>query len=229
MAELGCQLITRLGIRFVDPTLLRQALTHRSAGSDHNERLEFLGDAVLELIVSEWLFQHFDDADEGHLTRLRARLVRKETLAEVARSVRLGEALALGGGELKSGGRHRDSILADALEALLGAYYLDSGYVACASFVRRLMQPWFAQLESQPQTKDPKTRLQEWLQSRGESLPSYHVIATRGAAHDQEFEVACRVNVLGKDVKAIGRSRRGAEQQAAALALEQLLVRKGDT
>ncbi len=202
-----------------DDRLLIQALTHRSAGKDHNERLEFLGDAVLELVVTSWLYRQYPNASEGDLTRLRARLVRKESLADLARRIDLGTVIALGGGEMKSGGRHRDSILADSFEALLGAIYLDSGLSHCEALLIRLMGPRLERAEEEALTKDPKTRLQEWLQSRAMALPQYSVIETLGADHAQEFVVQCVVSARALRVSGRGNSRRKAEQQAAARAL----------
>ncbi len=223
------QLCKRLGYRFRDPALLEQALTHRSANRRrNNERLEFLGDALLSQIVSGWLFEHFPDASEGQLTRMRASLVRGPTLAEVARELLLGESLYLGGGELKSGGSRRDSILADALEAVIGAIMLDGGEEPC----RRVVLEWFNErlktVSPQSAGKDPKTRLQEWLQADQHSLPEYDVLHVRGQAPAQEFEVICRLAAFGEDFSATGPSRRKAEQRAAREALAWLGRGKDD-
>lgn len=211
-----------LPYRFARPELLGEALTHRSAGRPNNERLEFLGDAVLNFLIAEALYQRVPDADEGALSRLRAMLVRGETLAEIAGEINLGEALSMGSGELKSGGFRRRSILADALEAVIGAVYLDGGFDAC----RKLIQELFAaRLSSLPETdslKDPKTRLQEYLQARQASLPVYRLVRQEGEPHRRTFRVACEIPWLKVPVEADGRSRRAAEQEAARLALNEL-------
>ncbi|HSS64534.1 MAG TPA: ribonuclease III [Gammaproteobacteria bacterium] len=222
MSDPGRQFIGRLGYVFKDGTLLDRALTHRSAGSGHNERLEFLGDSIINFIMAEVLFRAQPDAREGQLTRLRALLVRRDTLAAVARELDLGMALKLGGGELKSGGRDRDSILADALEALVGAVYLDSGIESCRELVQRLFAEKIAQAQQRRAAKDAKTRLQERLQAKGLPLPSYEVVEVKGAPHNQEFQVFCRVASLNSPTCGTGGSRRKAEQAAARLALEQL-------
>lgn len=216
------RILTRLGVTLSDERLLSQALTHRSAGRTHNERLEFLGDAVLELVVTDWLYRVFPEAAEGDLTRLRARLVRKESLAVLAREVELGPALSLGEGELKSGGRHRDSILADGFEAVLGAVYLDRGLQCCEEMLLRLLQPHLAAAVEAADSKDPKTRLQEWLQSRSMPLPEYEVVETHGADHAREFVVDCRIAEADVSMQGLGSSRRKAEQRAAERALQQL-------
>lgn len=216
------RLVSQWAPRFARPELLERALTHRSAGGEHNERLEFLGDAVLGFLVSEELFRRFGDACEGDLTRLRARLVRESTLAGLARGGGLGEDLRLGGGELKSGGRNRDSILADALEAVIGALYLDLGVDGCREFVLGLYADLLAGCEPGHIEKDPKTRLQEWLQGRRLPLPTYAVTRVTGDAHDQIFAVVCEVQELGLFAAGEGASRRGAEQVAAEHLLAQL-------
>lgn len=207
---------------FSTPSLLAQALTHRSAGAPHNERLEFLGDAVLGLIVAEALYARWPKADEGSLTRARAELVRESALAAVARRLELGEQLVLGPGEMKSGGHRRDSILSDALEAVIGAIYLDAGYEAC----RRVVLPWFEEAVSAVPAskvgKDAKTRLQEWLQARGLPLPEYVLLEARGDEHDRMFDVACRLAQPPLQATGDGSSRRQAEQRAARSILEQL-------
>lgn len=214
--------IPGLPYRFARPELLGEALTHRSAGRPNNERLEFLGDAVLNFLIAEALYQRVPDADEGGLSRLRATLVRGETLAEIAGDLRLGEALSLGSGELKSGGFRRRSILADALEAVIGAVYLDGGFEACRELVRELFASRLASLPDTDSLKDPKTRLQEYLQSRQAALPVYHLVAEEGEPHRRTFRVACETPWLKAPVEASGRSRRAAEQEAARLALLEL-------
>jgi len=213
-----------LGYRFSDTGLLEQALTHRSAGGRHNERLEYLGDAALGFIVAEALFSAVPEADEGDLSRLRAALVNRPALAEMARGLGIPDQVRLGSGELKSGGFRRESILADALEAVLGAVYLDGGFGAVRDTVLRLYGPRLepGALPSAEDLKDPKTRLQEILQAGGRSLPAYSVDAIEGEAHRQRFTVSCRVE--GEDAPAVGRgrSRRAAEQAAASDMLERL-------
>ena len=215
-------LAARLGLEFRDAALLRTALTHRSAGAGHNERLEFLGDAVLGLVIAEALYRGRAAGDEGELSRLRASLVNERTLAAVAGEIGLGDALVLGPGELKSGGFRRESILADALEALLAAVYLDAGLEAARALVQRLLDPRLQALPSIEQLKDPKTRLQERLQAEGVALPEYTVAGVVGADHEQTFRVACRVAALGLAAEGEGRSRREAEQGAAAALLAML-------
>ncbi len=211
-----------LGHRFRDARLLEQALTHRSHSTPHNERLEFLGDGVLNCIVAAELYTRFAGLREGDLSRLRASLVREQRLHELAAGLALGDYLRLGEGELKSGGFRRPSILADALEALIGAVYLDAGFDAAREVVVRLYRPLLETLDAKGVDKDPKTRLQEWLQSRKYALPQYSVIATRGAAHDQRFEVECVVRELDLRTVGSGASRRVAEQEAARMAFERL-------
>jgi ribonuclease-3 len=213
-----------LGYRFSDESLLALALTHRSAGGRHNERLEYLGDAALSLVVAEFLYQSLPAAPEGHLSRLRASLVRRSALAPMARDLGLPRRLRLGPGELKSGGFRRDSILADALEALLGAVYLDGGLEALRPVVRRLYGERLADLPAHEALKDPKTRLQERLQARGLALPEYSVEAVAGEDHAQQFSVTCRVDALDARTAGDGRSRRAAEQAAAAEMLQLLDV-----
>lgn len=205
-----------LGHRFADRRLLATALTHRSAGRPHNERLEFLGDSLLGLIVAEALFERFAEADEGELTRLRASLVKRETLAAVAREIGLGEHIRLGEGELKSGGWRRESILANVLEALIGAAYLDAGLEAARPLVLRLFGERLRAGPRAGAAKDPKTRLQEYLQARRLPLPSYETVGVEGEAHRQRFIVRCAATGLGvAPVTACGSSRRRAEQAAA--------------
>jgi len=207
------------GHSFADPGLLARALTHRSAGAPHNERLEFLGDALLGMIVAEVLFQRWPRADEGALTRARAELVRESTLARIARRLDLGPRLKLGPGEMKSGGHRRDSILADALEAIIAAVYLDAGPDACRSVVLAWFEPELDQLVVGKVEKDPKTRLQEWLQARQHPLPSYELLGESGSDHDKIFQVRCVLSVPEVSAEGEGSSRRGAEQQAAEAVL----------
>ncbi len=215
-----------LDIRFGNEDLLERSLTHRSAGRDNNERLEFLGDAVLNFVVAEALYVRIPQATEGVLTRVRAELVRRSTLAGLARALELGPALRLGGGERKSGGRERESILSDAFEALVGAYYLDAGLDACRSWLVALLAE---RMEAALQTrtaKDPKTELQEFLQARGLPLPAYAVSEVSGAAHEQRFTVVCEVAGLARPATGTGTSRREAEQSAARQSLELLQGRQ---
>ncbi|KOR29811.1 hypothetical protein TI03_01345 [Achromatium sp. WMS1] len=216
-------LIQRLGYQFTKLELLEQALTHRSAGHTNNERLEFLGDALLGLVIAEFLFFQHPNADEGQLSRLRAKLVKKESLAVVARSIQLGEHLYLGTGELRSGGHARDSILADAMEAVFAAVYLDSNLEMTRKLILRLYAEQLQAIASGQVVKDPKTRLQELLQSRSVALPEYGILAVGGSPHEQTFQVFCHAAEYGVTTEGIGSSRRRAEQQAAELML-QLLV-----
>ena len=208
------------GHTFADSTLCRQALTHRSAGGEHNERLEFLGDSVLNCSVARLLYDAHPDADEGALSRLRATLVSGETLGKIAGELELGEHLRLGPGELKSGGFRRASILADALEAVVGAIYVDSGFDAAAAAVKRIVGTRLAELPAAESLKDAKTRLQEVLQARGLALPIYSLTATTGDPHAQSFAVTCEVPAFGLIAAGEGVSRRRAEQMAARKALE---------
>ena len=211
----------RLGYRFAYEALLRQALTHRSHGASHNERLEFLGDSVLNCAVASMLYERFGRLDEGDLSRVRANLVKQQTLYEVAQRLELGAGLLLGEGEQKSGGFRRPSILADTLEAIFGAIFLDGGFDPAQQTIRRLYKPILDTVDPNTLGKDAKTLLQEWLQSRKIPLPVYAVVATHGAAHSQLFEVECAVPKLAIQVLGSGGSRRVAEQAAAKLALEQ--------
>ena len=211
-----------LGHAFGRPELLRQALTHRSFGSPHNERLEFLGDSVLNCAVAAYLYQRFAGMKEGELSRLRASLVRQETLASIAQSLTLGDFLHLGEGELKSGGARRPSILADALEAIVGAIYVDTGFDAARAVIERLYEPAMARIDPNDAGKDPKTALQEILQGRHLPLPHYALLATRGEAHVQEFEMECVIPELGIRSTGTGGSRRIAEQQAAQRAIAEI-------
>ena len=211
----------RLGYKFASAALLRQALTHRSHGATHNERLEFLGDSVLNCAVASLLYERFGKLDEGDLSRVRANLVKQQTLFEVAQRIELATCLLLGEGEQKSGGFRRPSILADTLEALFGAILLDGGFDAAQLSIRRLYDPVLRNVDPNTLGKDAKTLLQEWLQSRKIPLPVYAVVATHGAAHNQLFEVECSVPKLSIQVLGSGGCRRAAEQAAAKLALEQ--------
>lgn len=219
---------TRLGYTFQDSGLLQQALTHRSHSSLHNERLEFLGDSILNCVVASILYERFNNLDEGDLSRLRANLVKQQSLYEIAQKLELSQFLRLGEGELKSGGFRRPSILADTLEALLGAIFLDAGFEAARGVIRAFYIPLLDTVDPRTLGKDAKTLLQEFLQSRKISLPTYNVIATHGAAHSQEFEIECLVPKLGIQVFGRGGSRRAGEQAAARLALEaaELALRK---
>ncbi|ARP37280.1 MULTISPECIES: ribonuclease III [Vibrio] len=212
----------KIGYQFNDADLIHLALTHRSAAGKHNERLEFLGDSILSFVIADDLYHRFPKVNEGDMSRMRATLVRGHTLAELGREFELGDYLKLGPGELKSGGFRRDSILADAVEAIIGAVYLDSD----TEVVRRIILSWYqSRLESiQPgvSQKDPKTRLQEFLQGRRNPLPVYTVTNIKGEAHNQEFTVECEVAGVDKPVIGKGTSRRKAEQAAAETALEQL-------
>lgn len=211
-----------LGHEFTDPELLVMALTHRSAGSKNNERLEFLGDSIINHIVADALYQRFPRAREGDLSRMRASLVKGDTLAELARELQLGEYLLLGPGERKSGGYRRSSILADTLEALAGAIVLDAGYERCRDCVLRWFGTRLDQLAAGAVDKDAKTRLQEYLQGRGNPLPEYELVAVEGDDHDQQFSVACRLSRPQLVVQGSGSSRRKAEQAAARDALQRL-------
>lgn len=221
MSQTG-RLEAALGHSFGNAGLLRQALTHRSHSSPHNERLEFLGDSVLDCAVAALLYRKFVDLREGDLSRQRANLVRQEALAQIARALSLGDCLRLGDGELRSGGSNRPSILADALEAVLGAVYLDAGFDVAYSVVERLLQPLLAQLDPSNPGKDPKTVLQELLQGRKQPLPHYGLLTTHGEAHAQEFDIECAIPTLSIRTVGSGTSRRIAEQAAAQEALRLL-------
>lgn len=215
----------RLGHRFQRPELLQRALTHRSYGAEHNERLEFLGDAVLSLAVSRLLFDRFGDSDEGDLTRVRAHLVREDSLHKVALQLRLSDELRMSEGEARGGGAQRASILADAMEAVIGAVYLDGGVDAAQTLVTQLFGEVIDSTTVDNWRKDPKTELQELLQGRRLPVPSYRIVATRGQAHAQTFEVECAVPSLQLTQLGEGRSRRAAEQEAAQ---KMLAVLQGD-
>jgi len=210
------------GHAFRDPALLAQALTHRSAGAPHNERLEFLGDALVGLIVAEALYLRWPRADEGSMTRARAELVRESSLARIARGLELGPRITLGPGEMKSGGHRRDSILSDALEAVVGAIYLDAGFERCREVVLPWFEPLVAALPAGGIGKDPKTRLQEWLQARQRPLPAYELVSESGEEHARVFLVRCSLAEPALEAEGSGSSRRAAEQQAATAILEHL-------
>lgn len=205
----------RLGHPFARPELLVRAITHRSYGADHNERLEFLGDAVLSLAISGLLYERFSGSDEGDLTRVRAHLVREDSLHRVALVIGLPDVVRLSEGEARGGGAQRPSILADALEAIIGATFVDGGFDAARQLVKLLFGEVIATTDIDGWAKDAKTELQEWLQARRLPVPSYRILGTRGQAHAQTFEVECAVPALGLTEKGEGRSRRNAEQEAA--------------
>ena len=211
-----------IGHRFSRLELLQQAVTHRSFGSPHNERLEFLGDSIVNCVTAIALFERFGELREGDMSRLRANLVRQEALHRLAEGLKLGEYLRLGEGEMKSGGHRRPSILADALEAIFAAVFLDAGFEAAKAVIDQLYASSIASLDPARALKDPKTALQEWLQGRRMPLPKYSLADARGEAHQQEFEVECEITGLGLKTRGIGVSRRAAEQQSAQRALELL-------
>ncbi|WGL96325.1 ribonuclease III [Arsenophonus nasoniae] len=214
------QLQRKLGYAFKQTELLKQALTHRSASSGHNERLEFLGDSILSFVIANDLYHRFPKVDEGDMSRMRATLVRGNTLAELAREFDLGECLRLGPGELKSGGFRRESILADTIEALIGSIFLDSDIQTTERIVLAWYDTRLIEISPGDKQKDPKTRLQEYLQGRHLPLPSYLVVRVRGEAHDQEFTIHCQVSGIKEPVEGVGSSRRKAEQAAAEQALK---------
>ena len=209
----------RLEHEFSSPRLLQQALTHRSFSADHNERVEFLGDSVLNLAVAGLLYERLSELPEGDLSRVRANLVKQETLHQLAVQLGLPTLIRLGEGEAKSGGQKRPSILADALEAVIGAVYLDAGFDKAAELVRRLFQEVEINPHMEAIGKDPKTELQEWLQGRKMNLPIYRVVGTLGAAHKQTFDVECEISEFGRAERGMGGSRRAGEQAAAAVML----------
>jgi ribonuclease-3 len=215
-------LCNSIGYRFAQPQLLHRALTHRSHSSAHYERLEFLGDSVLNCVIAKYLYEQHPDLPEGDLSRLRSNLVNQQTLCALAQGLELGELLLLGDGERKSAGFRRPSILADAMEALFGAVFLDAGFTAAEQVVLRLYVPFIAQMDVQSLGKDAKTQLQEYLQGRKLSLPKYSVIATQGEAHAQVFVVECQIAQLNVTTRGEGSSRRIAEQVAAEAAYNQL-------
>ena len=217
-------LCQKLGHVFAQPQLLQRALTHRSYAPEHNERMEFLGDSVLGCVIANYLYNNYPQLSEGELSRLRSSLVREDTLALLAQQLDLGSHLKLGEGERKSGGFRRPSILADAMEALFGAVLLDGGYAAAEKTVLGLYVPYLAQVDAQTLGKDAKTLLQEYLQGRRISLPTYTIVATEGQAHEQSFEVESAIPSLKIATRGAGGSRRSAEQQAAQAAYRQLPI-----
>lgn len=225
MADSLTALQARLQHPFSDPALLVRAVTHRSFSADHNERLEFLGDSVLNLAVADLLYQRLSALPEGDLSRIRANLVKQDTLHQLAVTLGLPDVVRLGEGEVRSGGNRRPSILADVLEALIGAVYLDAGYGAAQALVQRLFQDIEINPQMQASAKDAKTELQEWLQARKLRLPLYRVVGTLGAAHRQTFDVECEVSDLNLAERGIGNSRRAGEQAAAAVMLQTLKAR----
>jgi ribonuclease III len=216
------KLTERLGYQFKKPALLEQALTHRSFAPNNNERLEFLGDSALNFIVAHQLFQRFSKLPEGDLSRLRAQLVKESTLSEIALALELGDALKLGEGELKSAGWRRPSILADALEAIIGAVYLDGGFTSVESLILKLYQEKLENIDPKLIDKDPKSQLQEYLQGKKIDLPDYKVVSINGEAHAQIFKIECVIEKFAISTLGEGTSRRIAEQQAAQLALEKI-------
>ncbi len=210
----------RIGYVFRDETLLKTALTHRSYSSHHNERLEFLGDSILNCVIATLLYERYADLDEGSLSRMRSNLVRQQALFEVAQKIGVAAFLRLGEGELKAGGFNRPSILADTMEALFGAVFLDAGFDAIQKIIRNLFVSFLDEIDPKTFGKDAKTQLQEYLQGRRIALPEYHVVATHGAAHNQEFDIECRIPKLDIHVFGSGSSRRAGEQEAAKQALE---------
>lgn len=216
------KLCQRIEHNFSNIDLLTEALTHRSVGSKNNERLEFLGDSILNFVVAEQLFRKLPDAKEGELSRLRATVVKKESLVEIAKTLDLGNYLSLGSGELKSGGYRRESILADAVEAIIGAVLQDAGYETAKNLILRLCEEKIKQTIVEGPEKDAKTRLQEFLQSRRYRLPDYQVTNISGKAHQQTFSVNCSIKELNLTTQGEGRSRRVAEQKAAQKALESI-------
>jgi ribonuclease III len=216
------KLARKLGLRFSQPDIIRRALTHRSANADNNERLEFLGDSVLGFVIAERLYQKFTEADEGVLSRLRATLVNQTSLANIARKLHLGDYLILGSGELKSGGYRRDSILSDAMEALIGALLLDQGMEACRVWILDLFAEQIDGLSLRDWKKDPKTRLQESMQARGLQLPLYTLRSVVGQPHEQNFVVECQVSLTDETCEGRGSSRKRAEQESAEKMLAKL-------
>lgn len=222
MREPADRLIRAIGYEFHNSGLIDVALTHRSAGSINNERYEFLGDAILGFIIADELFNTFPEANEGELSRLRAGLVKRDSLAEIARELELGKYLNLGPGELRSGGQSRSSILADAVEALIASVYLDSGYDEARQLILRLFNQKLSNLSINSQLKDPKTRLQEFLQAKKMQLPKYSIITTTGVQHKRTFTVCCQISELNLETLGTGSSRRNAEQSAAEMLLESI-------
>jgi ribonuclease-3 len=218
---------TTLNYRFNDAELFKQALTHRSSPGQSNERLEFLGDAVLDFVVSDVIYRSMPEASEGDLSRLRASLVKDTSLAERAMELGLGEHLILGSGERKSGGHRRESILADTLEAIFGAVFLDGGFDAATAIVERAFGERIRQFPDIEELRDPKTRLQEWLQARKIGLPDYELVGVSGQAHRQRFEVCCKITGIDTQTLGTGMSRRNAEQESAERMLAELVVQQG--
>lgn len=215
-------LVRQLGYQFQDEALFSEALTHRSAGSSNNERLEFLGDSVLNLVIADELYKMYPKMREGDLSRLRASLVNGDSLADIAADLQLGDFITLGAGERRSGGHRRSSILADCVESIIGAVYCDSSFEACRKLILKLYTEKLANIPDVHSLKDPKTRLQELLQSRQHPLPEYNVTRVSGKAHEQVFEVDCSISVLGIHASGQGRSRRKAEQLAAEQAIAEV-------
>jgi ribonuclease-3 len=222
-------LLEKLAYSFNDIELLNEALTHRSYATKNNERLEFLGDGILNFVIAHELFKQYPDVQEGDLSRLRATLVNKESLAEIAGQLNLGEVILLGTGELKSGGFRRPSILADTVESILGAVYIDGGFESCRDLIVRLYAKRLASPTDLQSLKDPKTRLQELLQSRRFSLPEYRVVNITGQAHSQIFHVRCSIDKMNIKVDGEGKSRRKAEQDAAEKAISKVVTYYGDS
>jgi len=220
-------LLERLGHAFRQPELFARALTHRSHGAEHNERLEFVGDAVLNCVVPAALFERFPAIPEGELSRVRASLVNRDTLARLARGLGLGSEISLGEGEIRSGGGERPSILADVLEAIFGAVFVDAGFEAARAVIERVYAGEFVGLDPAALGKDPKTRLQEWLQARRIAVPEYAVTGISGEAHAQTFAIECRVPALAIVATGTGTSRRAAEQDAAAEAFARAVAATG--
>ncbi len=216
----------KLGLVFENSQLFTRALTHRSASSTNNERLEFLGDAILGFVIAEQLYNLFPDAPEGVLSRMRANLVNQRSLAEIAREHQLGDYLLLGSGELKSGGFNRDSILSDAVEAIIAALYQDKGMAACQQWIPELFDDKLKSLSLGNGQKDPKTRLQELMQAKKLDLPQYELLTASGLAHEQTFKVKCSISLLSEPSIGAGVTRKGAEQAAAEILLEQLAKEK---
>ncbi len=216
------QLAAKLGLTFEQFQLFRMALTHRSVGAANNERLEFLGDSVLGFVIAEKLYEKFPAASEGQLSRLRASLVNQKSLASLARQLNLGDYLILGSGELKSGGYRRDSILSDAIEAIMGAIVKDQGVEVARTWILELFADKLSTLDLKKSQKDPKTRLQELIQSQKNELPEYDLLNTTGMAHEQEFTVSCKVMTLGEETRGQGSSRKKAEQAAAEAMLKRM-------
>ncbi len=217
------QLIRKIGYDFSDKSLIDRALTHRSAGSTNNERMEFLGDSILGFVIADEIFKNLTNADEGDMSRLRSSLVKGVTLAKIAKEINLGNYLLLGPGELRSGGQSRDSILADALEAIFAAIYLDGGYKAARRIILDLYNKRLENISTTKLLKDPKTRLQEYLQAKKYKLPEYSVIDITGEQHDQSFTIKCVIDDLDLNAIAVGSTRRQAEQKAADKLLQELI------